>query len=242
MDKKSSKLIIYYFLGAVAITGFIILGSLLDSHFGLTNVCQTLAKLIVFEICILFIRSKNLKYTIGFNFKNFFTPYLLLGLIPIFITLFMYYGPLNKPFDLSIIIIQYISIAASILWGETYFRGIGVYLFQTEPIKRTIILLTVTAGIVSFMTAILTNPFEIALLKSISSMALGYFLLALYLKTNNILVPISIHFCIHCSEIMFAILSTNPVSFGESSFYILYLIEIIVLPIIGTLVLKKRSN
>ena len=219
----------------------VVCGSILDSYFNTDHLCSTMFKTLVIFICSLIIYKRKINIIEG----RLFTKYLLICLIPMIINFILMFGPIDKAISKWVFFATLFRTIATATWEELHFRVVGVDMLKNKDSNLTKEYAILLVFIFAFlhMVNIFLNPYQILveLFRIILSLATGSLFLSLYLKTNNIFVPIIAHFLLNYTTLFFNTFSTNPNSLGIIVYNIVYYIGLIIYFGIAIYIIKKNK-
>jgi hypothetical protein len=175
---------------------------------------------------------------------NFSPVYLLVIIIPMVLSYILQNCPLDfEPYTSSIVLTVAGTLVTAV-WEELYFRYVGCSLFEENGKYKwynVIFLAVMFMGI--HLINVYFNGCEATQNQLMFTFSLGIFLLALYIQTKSILVPIIGHFCVNSVADYFSLYATSssPLYIGNmlQPFYIFYAIVLIA---IGVIILKRSGR
>jgi hypothetical protein len=175
---------------------------------------------------------------------NFSPVYLLVIIIPMVLSYILQNCPLDfEPYTSSIVLTVAGTLVTAV-WEELYFRYVGCSLFEENGKYKwynVIFLAVMFMGI--HLINVYFNGWEATQNQLMFTFSLGIFLLALYIQTKSILVPIIGHFCVNSVADYFSLYATSssPLYIGNmlQPFYIFYAIVLIA---IGVIILKRSGR
>lgn len=171
--------------------------------------------------------------------SKFFTPWLLVALIPFCFNIVDYFRIPNRCPGM----VEWISTVATVVttaaWEEMLFRYVGRTLFERNGKYSigTVVLLALTFGCSHLINAFFYNPISVLLQVLIAS-TFGVFLLALYRHTGSLWLTITAHTLNNLAAAVFDLFPESELLFNSPVNYIL--LTIIQLAI-GIYILKKYN-
>ena len=192
---------------AVALSSFIVAGALLDMHIG-TNFIELLFKCIIIAGILAYAGYKKECHSLWEG--KFFTPFLFLAIIPCVIFSLSVIGSPDSSPSFSLIVFTVLGVLTTAIWEELFFRYVGKSLFgKGEGFAFSdFMMLTTVFAAVHLINMFFYPPLDV-LLQVAEAATVGVFLLALYCKTKNIMVPITSHFVLNLVAGLFPIFVTH---------------------------------
>jgi len=224
--------VLFYFTGTISE----ILN--LDSYLDIS-----LKILIIILICIYAIKRDD--FNSFFNIK--FSPvYLMIIIIPVIFSIIIQACPLDfEPYP-EFLIVTVVGTITTAIWEELFFRYIGCSLFEENGKYKwyNVIFLALVFSL-THLTNLLFDGMAIDFTQVIFTFALGIFLLALYIHTKSIIVPIIAHFCVNSVSDYYTLFATEEAhayAYIGNSLEIVFMIYILVLIFIGLYILKRNNH
>ncbi len=197
----------------------------------------------VIVVAILFYAYKHEDINRIFNI-HFSPVYLLVIIIPMVLSYILQNCPLDFEPYTSSIVLTVAGTFVTALWEELYFRYVGCSLFEENGKYKwynVIFLALMFMGI--HLINVYFNGWAATQNQLMFTFSLGIFLLALYIQTKSIIVPIIGHFCVNSVADYFSLYATSnsPLYIGNlfQPFYIFYAIVLIA---IGVIILKRSGR
>lgn len=197
---------------------------------------------IIIIVGILFYAYKREEINRIFNI-HFSPVYLLVIIIPVILSFILQNCPLDFEPYTSSVITTVVATAVTAMWEELYFRYVGCSLFEENgKYKWYNVLFLALMFMCTHLINVYFNGWAATQNQLMFTFSLGIFLLALYIQTKSLLVPIIAHFCVNSVSDYFSLYATSssPLYIGNlfQPFYIFYAIVLIALGVI----ILKRSN
>lgn len=243
MNEIKPQTYIAFFASALAL-GFMFFSSgTLTDMFNLPSYTDIIIKIIlIIVLCVYAIKHDD------FNsfFNIHFSPvYLLLIIIPVTFSLIIKACPLDFEPAPSFLILTVVGTVTTAIWEELYFRYFGCSLFEEANGKYkwyNIIFLTVSFSI-GHIFNMAFNGMTSGVTQLFFTFGLGIFLMALYIETRAIIVPIIAHFCINFASDFFYLFASedSPLIFADISDPLL-VVYVLVLVAMGFYILKRNNH
>ena len=144
---------------------------------------------------------------------------MLATIVPVVFNVFCYHGPLDLKIPYKSLILLAVSVVATVLAEELFFRRIGVMLFRKTPDHK--ITITEATSLVGAYT--IMGLFQGFGLNIVMSFAIAVLTLALYLLTDSIDLPLTFHLLISLTTQLYITFSSAPSSTVGTAFPALYL-------------------
>ncbi len=242
MSEIKSINYIKFIIGTVFFGLLILASGSISSIFNLEGIPDIVLKTIIAAAILLYAYKRN---EINRIFNIHFSPvYLLVIIIPMVLSYILQNCPLDfEPYPIYVVT-TVIGTAVTALWEELYFRYIGCSLFEENgKYKWYNILFLALMFMGIHLINIYFNGWAATQNQLMFTFGLGIFVLALYIQTKSLLVPIIAHFCINSVADYFSLYATSssPLYIGEllQPFYIFY---VLVLIGIGVYILKRSDR
>lgn len=170
------------------------------------------------------------------------TKYLLIAIIPVVFNLLQGARAFNTVPLLTTAIVSILGVLTTAVWEELFYRYVGENVINKEYSKSNVIFLSITFSLAHAVNYFFYDAFSVTL-QLVLAFCVALFMLGLYKKTGNILVTIVAHFLINMSSQIYTLFSTSrDVIFGGVVQLIILCVEIIVMAVIGTLLLKDKEQ
>lgn len=216
----------------------------LDEITHLDGLFDLIAKCLLIIVILIAVVRIDPDFNIGFGFKGFVSKFMPLEFIPVFVLAVMYFVPFDASPHVETVILTYCGILTTVVWEELYFRVFGLCLFKQtgETDWKTVLLLSLVFGLTYLVDAVpLPHLIFEVVLQSIEAVAHGFFLLALYVKSRNILLPMVMHFLCSAVVVTYDLFSTQSHYFGETAYYLTYFVLIGFFFLVGAAILHIRK-
>lgn len=242
MNKIKPANYIIFFISALVL-GFLFLSTgILSKMFDLPAYTDIILKiLLIVLLCVYAVKHDD------FNsfFNIHFSPvYLILIVIPVTFSIILKACPLDfYPYP-SFIILTIVGTLTTAIWEELYFRYFGCSLFEENgKFKWYNIIFLAAVFSIGHVFNIFFDGIYSGVTQIFFTFGLGIFLLALYIHTKAIIVPIIAHFCINFVSDFFYMNATDqsPLIFADIADPV-YVIYILVLIAMGLYILKKNNH
>lgn len=242
MSEIKSVNYIKFIIGTVFFGLLILASGNISTMFNLEGIPDIVLKTIIAAAILFYAYKRN---DINRIFNIHFSPvYLLVIIIPMVLSYILQNCPLNfdpYPYYIATTIIGTVVTA---LWEELYFRYVGCSLFEEDGKYKwynIIFLALMFMGI--HLINVYFNGWEPTQNQLMFTFGLGIFVLALYIQTQSLLVPIIAHFCINSVADYFSLFATSnsPLYIG-SMFQPFYVFYVVVLIAIGVFILKRSGR
>lgn len=240
MSEIKSTTYIKFLVFAVIIGALFLLDGVVTLITGFDQLETVLKIGLIIAIVVYAIKQDEFK----FFFNIHFSPvYLVLIAIPISFSIIMQHCPLNfEPYP-HVVLFTVLSTITTAIWEELYFRYVGCSLFVENDGRfkwYNIVFLALAFSSMHMVNFFSQDPIP-TLIQLFFTFGLGVFLLALYIATKAIIVPIIAHFLINSVADFYSLYASNsPTYVGNLSDPIL-IVDVIVMCIIGFYILKKRD-
>ena len=198
--------------------------------------------LLIILLCVYGLKQDDFKSIFNINFPP---GYLLVIIIPLIFSVLLSMCPIDfMPYP-SFIIMTVVGTLTTAIWEELYFRYVGCSLFEENgKFKWYNILFLTLVFSCTHIVNIFGQSLNTTLTQLLFTIGLGVFLLALYIDTRSIILPIIAHFCINSVADFFNLFATpeaQAMAYFSGSVPLL-LVYVIVFIAIGVYILKRHDN
>ena len=228
-----------YLLGAMLGTLLVAGCACMDTVYGSGELFAVIAKLLMIAALVLTCRVFGglKKLTEG----GYFSRYLPLVLVFPACSLVMNAGPLTASLPFRDAAYWVAGLLTEVLWEELFFRHGARLLFGRKLLFRpkTIVFTSLVYGVCHLLGS-LFDPVSALWADALLSVCIGLFLTALYLRTKNILVPMTAHFLMRFTTELFLRCSDAPGSLNAGILFTAF--YALVLLVIGSILLIRGAR
>ena len=195
-------------------------------------------------LSLLLIKCMDSTYRIGLGFKGLKNG--LVALLPLALATAAWMRPFNGAGGAELPILVTVGALTEATWEEVCFRGLGVFLLTREDGKLSH--LAIVGNSLAFggskLLWLVSAPEAWAetLQCAVFSVALGAFLLALYVSSKNLLLPILVHFLFHIAEFAPLRCSTAPRVLGEDGSLLMLATASVVLVVLAVWLFRRNDR
>ena len=200
--------------------------------------------LIIIAICIYAARRDEFNSFFNIDFSP---VYLLIIVIPVIFSFILQNCPLDfEPYP-SFVITTVVGTITTAIWEELYFRYVGCSLFidRNGKYKWYNVIFLAVAFSIGHIFNLFFNGATATFNQIFFTIGLGIFLLALYIHTRSIIVPIIAHFCINSVADYFTLYATEEaqaMAYIGDFFNPFLAVYIVVLIVLGFIILKRHDH
>ncbi|MBR3289574.1 MAG: CPBP family intramembrane metalloprotease [Clostridia bacterium] len=231
-------------IAALDLSAFLLGITVLGRSFGMETSFEIGAQLFVGVLTLLLIKYMDSSYQIGLTLKGFKVS--LLALFPLALATVAWMRPFPGEIWAQLPLIAALSALTEAVWEEACFRGLGAFLFAREDGRISSFALVGTSLVFGALKLIrlVAEPDAWAeiVLCAVFSAALGVFLMALYVYTKNLTVPIVVHFLFNLAERVPRWCSAEPRILGQEGSVLLLVTDGIVLIVLAVWLFLRNKK
>ena len=228
-------IIVTFFIGCLFILSGMVTGDLGDYS-------DIVLKIVLILLICVYAVKHDSDFISIFNIK--FSPaYLLIIIVPLIFSFVLTFSPLDfEPYPYYVIL-TVVGTITTVIWEELYFRYIGCSLFEENGRYRwynLVFLALVFSG--THAVNIMSQSAFTTITQLLFTIGLGIFLLALYIATGSIILPMIAHFLINSVNDYFNLHTTMGPYLADTSSTLVLIIYVIVFIAISAYILKKQDK
>ena len=220
--------------------GITVLGRMLGHELGFEIGAQIFAGV----LSLLLIKYMDSSYQIGLGFKGFKVG--LTALLPLALASVAWMRPFNGEIDLTVPLLAALLSLTEATWEEACFRGLGAFLSAKEDGRISWFALfgtSVLFGALKLMRLVAEpEAWTEILLCAGFSVALGMFLMALYVYSKNLTLPIVVHFLFNLAEFEPRRCSALPPILGEEGSMLMIVTTGVVLVVLAVFLFLRNER
>lgn len=208
---------VFFVVGALDLCAFLLGVTVIGRTLGMEVWFEIGAQIFAGVLSLLLIKYMDVSYQIGLGLKGFKVA--LTALLPIALATVAWMRPFHGEIGAQLPIIAALAALTEATWEEACFRGLSAFLFAREDGRITWFALFGTSlvyGALKLMRLVAEpENWQDIVLCAVFSVALGAFLMALYVYSKNLAVPIVVHFLINLAEFEPRRCSAEPPILGQ---------------------------
>ena len=232
-----------YVIGGIDLCAFLVGVMTLGRNYGLQAWFEVGAQLFIAVLSVNLIKFMDGSYRIGIGVRGFKTG--LLALLPVAMIVAAWWHPIDRAVSLELPILAALSALTEAVWEESFFRGLGAFLLVKEDGKFGWLAAIATSlfyGLTRLMNLMLDpTAWKMVLTQCAFSVALGAFLMALYVYTKNLLVPMAVHFLLNLAQNELA-LYPGEVSLGWQGSWLMHGTAWIVMIVLAVWLFRRQEK
>lgn len=231
-------------VGTLDLSAFLLGAIVLGRALGAEIWFEIGAQIFAGVLSLLLIKYLDTTYQIGLGFKGFKAG--LAALLPLALATAAWMRPFNGDVAAQIPLVAALLALTEATWEEACFRGFGVFLFAKEDgrIGRfAMIGSSLWFGALKLMRLVSEpNDWKEIVLCAAFSVALGAFLMALYVYSKNLTLPILVHFLFNLAEFEPRRCSAEPRILGEEGSALMLITTGIVLVVLAVFLFLRNER
>lgn len=231
----NKKILQYVFITAIYTIAMII-GTLLDMYFKIENGFTIIVNSILIASSIVIIIKNDVECFTG----KFFSRYFLLIIIPLIFAFGLSYAQINRSNLIRVIMGGFLGVFTTVVFEEMHYRVIGYEVFKKDKLYLNSALLLTFIYSCSNVINMIFNKEEaiMIILGFISSFSFGLFLLSIYGKVKNALLPIFCSTLFNYTFVYFDTFSINTHILSTNLCYLLFFISNLFYITVGIKIIK----
>lgn len=235
---------VFFAVGSLDLCAFLLGVTVLGRTLGHERGFEIGAQIFAGLLTLLLIKYMDSSYQIGLGFKGF--KYGAAALLPLALATVAWMRPFNGEIGLELPVIAALGALTEAVWEEACFRGFGAFLFAKEDGRLGWFALIASSfwfGALKLIRLVAEpGEWKEIVLCAVFSVALGAFLMALYLQTKNLTVPIVVHFLFNLAEMEPRNCSAAPRLLGQEGSALLLVTAGVVLVVLAVWLFRRKGK
>lgn len=233
MEKPYVKVITY----ALILTLSLFIAKLIDVKAIHLEICTLIVKIIAIFVMIAYIKKNEIKVINKCDPK-----YYAFISLPAILVLILKFNGFSRHVHFGIFMLGFLQVIASVIVAELLYRAINTHLLAPNGYNVKNIVIVTAVYTLSFIFDAFFIGLEASIIQLITVCAFSLFLLGLYVRTDNIVVPTLAHFAFSAMMWLCGTPYASKGGIGRVSYVFIYTLMIVLYTVCGVIMLRKEAK
>ena len=235
---------VFFVVAALDLCAFLLGVTVVGRALGYEQWFEIGAQIFAGVLTLLLVKYMDSSYQIGLGFKGFLCG--VTALLPLALATVAWMRPFNSEIGLTVPVIAALSALTEATWEEACSRGLGAFLTAKEDGRISWFALfgtSIVFGALKLMRLVAEpEAWAEILLCAAFSVALGAFLMALYMCSKNLALPILVHFLFNLAEFEPRHCSTEAPILGQEGGVLMLVTAAVVLLVLAVVLFLRNER